>query len=177
MPSTRSTSPPKSAWPGVSTMLMRVPFHVTAVHLLRIVMPRSRSRSFESIARSATTSPVRNVPACLSRPSTSVVLPWSTCAMIATLRMLALATTSQRSLHEHALAGREHADFGRLAPARTEQRREHEISRAGSSRERGGSLTISTADLGVQAPDGLACGVGDGRVVAGDADRATSATP
>ena len=32
MPSTRSTSPPKSAWPGVSTMLMRTPFHVTAVH-------------------------------------------------------------------------------------------------------------------------------------------------
>ena len=29
----------------------------------------------ESIARSATTSPVRNVPACLRRPSTRVVLP------------------------------------------------------------------------------------------------------
>jgi 3-hydroxyacyl-[acyl-carrier protein] dehydratase/trans-2-decenoyl-[acyl-carrier protein] isomerase len=27
----RSTSPPKSAWPGVSTMLMRVPFHSTEV--------------------------------------------------------------------------------------------------------------------------------------------------
>jgi hypothetical protein len=75
MPSTRSTSPPKSAWPGVSTMLIFVPFHVTAVHFDRIVMPRSRSRSFESIARSATTSPLRNVPACFSRPSTSVVLP------------------------------------------------------------------------------------------------------
>ena len=75
MPSTRSTSPPKSAWPGVSTMLMRVPFQVTAVHFDRMVMPRSRSRSFESIARSATTSPVRKVPACWSSPSTSVVLP------------------------------------------------------------------------------------------------------
>ncbi len=50
----RSTSPPKSAWPGVSTMLMRVPFHSTEVHLAMIVMPRSFSRSFESITRSAT---------------------------------------------------------------------------------------------------------------------------
>jgi hypothetical protein len=39
----RSTSPPKSAWPGVSTMLMRVPFHSTEVGLAKIVMPRSRS--------------------------------------------------------------------------------------------------------------------------------------
>ena len=41
----RSTSPPKSAWPGVSTMLMRVPFQTTEVALARMVMPRSRSRS------------------------------------------------------------------------------------------------------------------------------------
>ena len=61
--STRSTSPPKSAWPGVSTMLMRVPFQVMAVNLARMVMPRSRSSSFESIAQSATTSPARNEPA------------------------------------------------------------------------------------------------------------------
>ena len=45
----RSTSPPKSAWPGVSTMLMRVSFHTTEVALARMVMPRSRSRSFESM--------------------------------------------------------------------------------------------------------------------------------
>jgi hypothetical protein len=38
----RSTSPPKSAWPGVSTMLMRVSFHCTEVTLARMVMPRSR---------------------------------------------------------------------------------------------------------------------------------------
>jgi hypothetical protein len=50
----RSTSPPKSAWPGVSTMLMRVPFHSTEVALARMVIPRSRSRSLLSIARSAT---------------------------------------------------------------------------------------------------------------------------
>ena len=45
----RSTSPPKSAWPGVSTILMRVPSHSTLVHLARMVMPRSRSRSLESM--------------------------------------------------------------------------------------------------------------------------------
>ena len=48
----RSTSPPKSAWPGVSTMLMRVPFHSTEVGLAKIVMPRSRSKSLLSMARS-----------------------------------------------------------------------------------------------------------------------------
>ena len=83
----RSTSPPKSAWPGVSTMLTRVPFQTTEVALARMVMPRSRSRSLESMARSATCWFSRKVPDCLSRQSTSVVLPWSTCAMIATLRM------------------------------------------------------------------------------------------
>src|SRR5262245_26782524 len=109
MPSTRSTSPPKSAWPGVSTMLMRVPFHVTDVHFDRIVMPRSRSRSLESIDRSATTSPVRNVPAWRRRPSTSVVLPWSTCAMMATLRMLGW-TAFMGSRGQEAIAGEDGAD-------------------------------------------------------------------
>jgi hypothetical protein len=37
----RSTSPPKSAWPGVSTMLMRVSFQNSDVTLARMVMPRS----------------------------------------------------------------------------------------------------------------------------------------
>src|SRR5260221_9961676 len=82
----RSTSPPKSAWPGVSTMLRRTSFHTTEVHLARIVMPRSRSRSFESIARSATCWLGRKVPLWASSLSTRVVLPWSTCAMIARLR-------------------------------------------------------------------------------------------
>ena len=82
----RSTSPPKSAWPGVSTMLILTPFHSTAVDLARMVMPRSRSRSLRSRARSATAWLARKAPACFSRLSTSVVLPWSTCAMIATLR-------------------------------------------------------------------------------------------
>ena len=86
----RSTSPPKSAWPGVSTMLMRASFQTTEVALARMVMPRSFSRSLESMARSATRWLSRNEPDCLSSASTSVVLPWSTCAMIAILRRFML---------------------------------------------------------------------------------------
>ena len=67
-------------------MLMRVPFQVMAVNFARMVMPRSRSRSLESMAQSATTSPGRKLPAWRKNPSTSVVLPWSTWAMIAMLR-------------------------------------------------------------------------------------------
>src|SRR6202044_1022589 len=61
-----------------------------AVFLARMVMPRSRSSSFESITRSATDSLARNVPLCFSMASTRVVLPWSTCAMMAMLRILKL---------------------------------------------------------------------------------------
>ena len=50
-------------------------------------MPFSRSRSIESITRSATSWFARKAPDCHSIASTSVVLPWSTCATIATLRM------------------------------------------------------------------------------------------
>ncbi len=82
----RSTSPPKSAWPGVSTMLTRVSFHCTEAALARMVMPRSRSRSLESMARSVTFWFSRNVPDCWRSLSTRVVLPWSTWAMMATLR-------------------------------------------------------------------------------------------
>ncbi len=52
--STRSTSPPKSAWPGVSIIFIFVPLYVTAVFFERIVIPRSLSISFESITLSAT---------------------------------------------------------------------------------------------------------------------------
>ena len=48
-------------------------------------MPRSRSWSIESITRSDA-SCAANTPAWRSMASTSVVLPWSTWAMIATLR-------------------------------------------------------------------------------------------
>src|SRR5438094_9135245 len=51
-------------------------------------MPRSRSRSFESITRSSMCSWAAKVPDCCSSLSTNVVLPWSTWAMMATLRRL-----------------------------------------------------------------------------------------
>ena len=49
-------------------------------------MPFSRSRSPESMTRSTTAWFARNVPVWRSIASTSVVLPWSTWATIATLR-------------------------------------------------------------------------------------------
>src|SRR5688500_8431261 len=52
-----------------------------------MVMPFSRSRSMESIIRSATVSFLRKRPDCQSMASTRVVLPWSTWAMIAILRI------------------------------------------------------------------------------------------
>src|SRR3954464_3079594 len=67
-------------------MLIFVSPILTAVFLARIVMPFSRSRSVESMTRSATSWFARNDPACQSIASTSVVLPWSTWATIATLR-------------------------------------------------------------------------------------------
>mmetsp|Transcript_17598 Transcript_17598/g.30788 ORF Transcript_17598/g.30788 Transcript_17598/m.30788 type:complete len:256 (+) Transcript_17598:682-1449(+) len=88
MLSTRSTSPPKSACPGVSTMFTLIPSYSSAAFFAKIVMPRSRSWSLLSITRSSL--PMRlelNVLADSSIASTSVVLPWSTCATIAMLRM------------------------------------------------------------------------------------------
>src|SRR5690606_30848822 len=87
MESARSTSPPKSAWPGVSTMLMRVPWYSTAQFFARMVIPRSRSMSLESITRSATAWLARKVPDWRRSWSTRVVLPWSTWAMMAQLRI------------------------------------------------------------------------------------------
>src|SRR5215216_4612038 len=57
-----------------------------AVFLAMMVMPFSRSRSMESITRSATCSFSRKIPLCQSMASTRVVLPWSTWAMMARLR-------------------------------------------------------------------------------------------
>src|SRR5512144_921331 len=56
------------------------------VFFAMIVMPFSRSRSIESMTRSATCSLARKMPDCRSMASTRVVLPWSTWAMMATLR-------------------------------------------------------------------------------------------
>mmetsp|Transcript_37020 Transcript_37020/g.80642 ORF Transcript_37020/g.80642 Transcript_37020/m.80642 type:complete len:332 (+) Transcript_37020:203-1198(+) len=53
--STRSTSPPKSACPGVSTALRVRPFHWKDVYFDWIVIPRSFSKSLLSIARSTAT--------------------------------------------------------------------------------------------------------------------------
>jgi len=84
---TRSTSLPKSACPGVSTICIVVFPYFTDVFFESMVMPRSRSRSLESIIH-VVCSPLLslNAPVCLSMASTSVVLPWSTCAIMATLR-------------------------------------------------------------------------------------------
>src|SRR5918994_1176448 len=106
--SARSTSPPKSAWPGVSTMLIVTSPWRTAVFLARIVMPFSRSRSIESITRSATSWLARNAPDCQSIASTSVVLPWSTWATMATLRRSWRATSiavQARRRRAHAVSG------------------------------------------------------------------------
>ena len=109
MPSTRSTSPPKSAWPGVSTMLMRTAPHSTEVHLARMVMPRSRSSALESRARSATRWFERKAPLWRSSPSTSVVLPWSTWAMMAILRRSVMVKNAhQRTPQAAAASGRAH---------------------------------------------------------------------
>src|SRR5438874_3878847 len=82
----RSTSPPKSAWPGVSTRLIFTSRQCTDAALARMVMPRSRSWSFESMTRSTSRSCAANVPVWRRMASTRVVLPWSTCATRATLR-------------------------------------------------------------------------------------------
>mmetsp|Transcript_2432 Transcript_2432/g.10110 ORF Transcript_2432/g.10110 Transcript_2432/m.10110 type:complete len:216 (+) Transcript_2432:1487-2134(+) len=89
MSSTRSTSPPKSAWPGVSTALNTQSRHGKDVYLLLMVMPRSFSRSLLSIRRSEACWP----PWFIS-VSSSVVLPWSTCAMMAKLRTFVSATSA-----------------------------------------------------------------------------------
>ena len=57
-----------------------------ATFLARMVMPRSRSRGLESRMHSCYLA-VAELAALLSRASTSVVLPWSTWAMMATFRM------------------------------------------------------------------------------------------
>ena len=50
-------------------------------------MPRSRSRSLESMTRSTSSWLARKTPLWRSMASTSVVLPWSTWAMMAMLRI------------------------------------------------------------------------------------------
>ena len=68
-------------------MLMWVPFQLTAQFLAKMVMPRSFSKSLLSITRSVIFSFARKVPDWRSNWSTKVVLPWSTWAMMAMLRI------------------------------------------------------------------------------------------
>jgi hypothetical protein len=78
---TRSTSPPKSACPGVSTILILHLLFGTGSYTEMAVFFRQngdstlRSRSLESMTRSATCWFSRNVFACRSKPSTKVVFP------------------------------------------------------------------------------------------------------
>src|SRR5690242_18382609 len=62
-----------------------------------MVMPFSRSRSPESMARSSTCWCSPNAPDCQSILSTRVVLPWSTWATMATLRMSARVFMGMRN--------------------------------------------------------------------------------
>src|SRR3979411_1270344 len=61
-----------------------------AVFLARMVIPFSRSSGFESMIREPISWFSRKVWLCFSSASTRVVLPWSTWAMIARLRMSCL---------------------------------------------------------------------------------------
>src|ERR1051325_1541143 len=58
-------------------------------------MPRSRSSSLLSIARSTTRSLARKTPLWCKSASTMVVFPWSTWAIIATLRRKGLAISDE----------------------------------------------------------------------------------
>src|SRR4051812_23929451 len=63
-----------------------------------MVMPFSRSRSMESMTRSATSWLARKAPDCHSMASTNVVLPWSTWATMATLRRSSRATVTEQRI-------------------------------------------------------------------------------
>mmetsp|Transcript_37761 Transcript_37761/g.70762 ORF Transcript_37761/g.70762 Transcript_37761/m.70762 type:complete len:208 (+) Transcript_37761:1152-1775(+) len=73
MPRTRSTSPPKSAWPGVSTMFTLMSLYLIAAFFAKMVMPRSLSWSLPSIRRSFL--PIFLWRSSSRSASTSVVLP------------------------------------------------------------------------------------------------------
>ena len=88
--STRSTSPPKSAWPGVSITLILQPLYSMATFFAKMVIPRSRSSSLLSRMSSPFCSFSRKRLAVYNILSTKVVLPWSTCAMMAIFLMFCI---------------------------------------------------------------------------------------
>src|ERR1700722_4072215 len=100
MVSPRSTSPPKSACPGVSTMFSLTPPQRTAVFLARMVMPFSRSRSPESMTRSVSSWWAPKAPVWRKSASTRVVLPWSTCATMATFLMSSRASVGAPTIDD-----------------------------------------------------------------------------
>src|SRR5437763_1908228 len=93
-------------------MLIFVSPRCTEVFLARIVMPFSRSRSPESMTRSATSWFSRKEPDCQSIASTRVVFPWSTWATIATLRRSSRAAVSVLGMAEQP------SRASRIAPVR-----------------------------------------------------------
>src|SRR4051794_20358697 len=106
-------------------MLSLVSPYRTDVFLARIVIPFSRSRSVESITRSATSCPERNAPDCQSMASTSVVFPWSTWAMIATLRR-----SERRGMGRGIVGGHATEPGGSHTPAFTRREHSHASSEA-----------------------------------------------
>src|SRR3954451_23292164 len=90
------------------------PRYVIAVFFARIVMPFSRSSSLESIARSSRWACSANELVWRSMASTSVVLPWSTWATIATLRRSERAAEAMGNILEKR---------GRRRPEKAERRR------------------------------------------------------
>src|SRR5262249_54400847 len=77
--------------------------YLTAVFLARIVIPRSLSSSPESITRSSTCCPARNVPHWRRSASTSVVFPWSTWATMASARRSARTAADPSTFSETAM--------------------------------------------------------------------------
>src|SRR5215211_4777313 len=122
-------------------------------------MPRSRSWSIESITRSDTSSCAANTPDWRSIASTSVVLPWSTCAMIATLRMSerrgtrppTLVTRRLRSLARRlrTLARRLRSRLGRSRLGGRGRRSRFAWRQAGRGRSRLGGPGLVELALGV----------------------------
>ncbi len=87
--STRSTSPPKSLCPGVSIMLIFVPLYCIDTFFDRMVIPLSLSRSLLSSVRLSLSCSLSRLPASIIL-STKVVFPWSTCAIMAMLRIFCI---------------------------------------------------------------------------------------
>ena len=101
--------------------------------------PRSRSRSLESRIRSPDSCDSRNCPLCRSIWSTSVVLPWSTWAIMATLRILVFFTfdlSSRVAAGHHPVAAADEL-------ARFAARKSHPVRRASrSTRHTGRAILV-----------------------------------